>query len=114
MWDMFRGRAKEGPPGLAGEDAQRYAEEATRLIEEADGTTWYEQPGNPIDLAVVALCRLRRAGAAQRAEIEGGDEAVRAVLQDAKPEAVVWLATRVVSYMDENAFPELVESSVRG
>lgn len=114
MWDMFRGRGQEAGPGLPGEDAERFAEEATRLIEEADGTSWYEQPGNPIDLAVVALCRLRRAGAAQRAEIEGGDEAVRAVLQEAKPEAVVWLASRVVSYMDENSFPEIVESSLQG
>jgi hypothetical protein len=34
---------------------------------------------------------------------------VRIALADASPEAVVWLASRAISYMDENDFPENVE-----
>lgn len=110
MRDMFRGRDREAPPpGLAGADAARFTEEAIRLLEDAEGTGWYELPGNQIDAAVVALCRLRRAGAGQRSGIEAGDQAVRNVLEQAKPEAVIWLASRLVSYVDENGFPEQME-----
>jgi hypothetical protein len=112
MWDMFRGREKETAPGLAADDAVQFTEEAIRLLDEAEGTGWYELPGNQMDAAVVALCRLRRAGAGHRAGIEGGDEAVRDVLQQARPEAVIWLASRTISYMDENGFPELMEASL--
>lgn len=113
MWDMFSGRERETGAGMASDDAERLAEQAARLVEEAEGTGWYEQTGNQIDAAVVALCLLRRAGAGQRFGIEGGDEAVREVLHQARPEAVVWLASRVISYMDENGFPELVEASLQ-
>jgi hypothetical protein len=109
---MFRGRDRDADSGMAGDDAERYAEQASRLVEQADGASWYEHPGNEVDAAVVTLCFLRRAGAGRQLGIEGGDEAVRAVLQQAKPEAVVWLASRVVSYMDENGFPETVEASL--
>jgi hypothetical protein len=34
---------------------------------------------------------------------------VRAVLADASPQAVLWLASRAISYMDESGFPEAVE-----
>jgi hypothetical protein len=34
---------------------------------------------------------------------------VRAALGEASPEAVVWLASRAISYMDENGFPEAAE-----
>ena len=37
-----------------------------------------------------------------------GDEAVRVILAAASPEALVWLASRAISYMDENGFPEAV------
>jgi hypothetical protein len=42
--------------------------------------------------------------------MEHGDDAVRNVLALASPEAVVWIASRAVSYMDETGFPESVES----
>ena len=35
--------------------------------------------------------------------------AVRAALAEASPEAVIWLASRAISYMDENGFPEAAE-----
>lgn len=113
MWDMFRGRNQEIAPGLAADDAVQFTEEAIRRVDEAEGTGWYELPGNQIDAAVVALCRLRRAAAGHRAGVEGGDEAVRDALQRAKPEAVIWLASRTISYMDENGFPELMEATLR-
>ena len=37
-----------------------------------------------------------------------GDDAVRLVLAESDPEAVVWLLSRAISYMDEQGFPELV------
>ena len=40
---------------------------------------------------------------------EAGDDAVRAALSQADADAVIWLASRAISYMDENAFPEAVE-----
>ena len=52
--------------------------EITTLLDNAVGVTWYEESGNAVDQAVVALCRLRRAGAASRGGPEAGDVAVRA------------------------------------
>jgi hypothetical protein len=34
---------------------------------------------------------------------------VRKALAEANPEAVVWLASRAISYMDENGYPDTVE-----
>ena len=34
---------------------------------------------------------------------------MRAALAEANPEAVVWLASRAISYMDETGFPDAVE-----
>jgi hypothetical protein len=39
---------------------------------------------------------------------EAGDDAVRLVLAESDPEAVVWLLSRAISYMDEQGFPDLV------
>lgn len=94
---------------LAAEDAGAFADQAASLLERAVGVEWYRRHGNDVDRASVALCRLRRARAGERGGPESGDEAVRAVLSDASPAAVLWLASRAVSYMDESGFPEAVE-----
>jgi hypothetical protein len=110
MWDALMGRSKAGRESIvAADDAQELADRAPQLVDAAAGTGWYTEPGNAADVAVVALCLLRRAASGDRARIEGGDEAVRDALQQAQPEAVLWLASRVISYMDEHGFPEDVE-----
>ena len=96
-------RADTSPADL---DAVRLAEETVPLVDRARGESWYSEPANAADRAVVALCRLRRAGAGKRASAEAGDEAVRAVLARAEPDAVLWLASRAISYMDEQGYPE--------
>jgi hypothetical protein len=99
------------PPAdfVAAEDAGRYADEAVPQLDRAVGIEWYEQPGNEAVLAALTLCLLRRARAGQWGRPQHGDEAVRAALADASPEALVWIASRAISYMDENGFPEAVE-----
>ena len=94
---------------VAAEDAGRLSDEATELLERAVGVDWYRQHGTDVDRATAVLCRLRRAKAGERGGPEAGDEAVRAALSDASPSAVVWLASRAISYMDETGFPETVE-----
>jgi hypothetical protein len=94
---------------VAAEDAGRYSNEAGPQLERALGVEWYEQPGNEADLAALILCRLRRARAGQWGRPQHGDEAVRAALTEASPDALVWIASRAISYMDENGFPEAVE-----
>ena len=96
-------RAETSPADL---DAARLAEEAVPLVDRAKGESWYSEFANAADRAAVALCRLRRAAAGKRANAEAGDEAVRAALAQAEPEAVVWLASRAISYMDEQGYPE--------
>jgi len=97
---------------VAAEDAARLAAEAAERIDRALGAGWYERPGKA-DLAALTLCRLRRARAGEKSGAEHGDEAVRQALARAKPEAVVWLASRAISYMDENGFPEAVEAELQ-
>jgi hypothetical protein len=110
MWETFFGKSKQGRESIvAADDAQDFADRAPELVDAAAGTSWYTEPGNPVDVAVVALCLLRRAAGGDRASIEGGDAAVREVLAVAQPESLVWLVSRQISYMDENGFPELVE-----
>jgi hypothetical protein len=94
---------------VAAEDAGALEEQAIPLLDRAVGVEWYREFGNDVDRATAALCRLRRARAGERGGPEGGDAAVRAVLAVASPEAVLWLASRAISYMDETGFPELVE-----
>ena len=93
---------------LAADDASRFATEAGVLLERAKDVQWYELPGNDVDLAALALCRLRRAMAGTRGGPQHGDEAVRAVLAQASPDALVWIASRAISYLDENGFPDAV------
>ena len=74
----------------------------------AVGVEWYKTYGTDVDLAALNLCRLRRAGAGLGGSIEHGDEAVRRVLDRASPQALTWIASRAISYMDENGFPDAV------
>ena len=83
-------------------------DEAVRLIDRASGASWYGDQLNRVDVAVTRLCRLRRLESSERASSEGGDAAVRRALEQAEPEAVIWLASRAISYMDEHGFPETV------
>ena len=110
MFEMFRGRSGRDEESIvAAEDVQAVAARAPGLVNAAAEGSWYTEPGNDVDAAVVALCLLRRAASGDRARTEAGDEAVRTALHEAEPDAVVWLASRLVSYMDEHGFPEDVE-----
>lgn len=106
-----RGQAPRKPADdfVAAEEAGRLAERAAAALERADGADWYEENGTAIDEAAFALTRLRRAQAGLRGGPRHGDEAVRSVLAEASPEAVLWLASRALSYMDESGYPEAVE-----
>ena len=94
---------------VAAEDAGRFAEEAVPTLERAVGVEWYEHGGTDVDRAALTLCRLRRARAGEKGDPRHGDEAVRNALGQVSPPALVWLASRAVSYMDESGFPEAVE-----
>jgi len=93
---------------VAAEDAGALAEQAAPLLERAVGVEWYQRGGTDVDHAALTLCLLRRARAGEMGGPQAGDDAVRAVLADAQPEAVLWLASRAISYMDENGYPEAV------
>lgn len=94
---------------LAAEDGSRYADEAPQLVEQAVGVTWYDDPANGADRAALALCRLRRARAGEKGRPEAGDDAVRIALAGVSEPALVWLASRAISYMDESGYPESAE-----
>ncbi len=100
---------RPGDNFAAAEDAGRLANQAPAAIDEAAGADWYHEHGSNVDRAAYILCRLRRARAGQRQSPEAGDEAVRAALTQADADAVIWLASRAISYMDETSFPEAVE-----
>ncbi|HYK07567.1 MAG TPA: hypothetical protein VEW11_07330 [Gaiellaceae bacterium] len=106
-----RGQAPRKPADdfVAAEEAGRLSERATAALARADGVDWYVENGTAIDEAAFALTRLRRAQAGLRGGPQQGDEAVRRVLEQASPEAVRWLASRAISYMDESGYPEAVE-----
>jgi hypothetical protein len=109
VWDHFTGRARPSEDPQAIDTGDELRAQAARLLAAVPGSSWYEHPGNPADRALFVLCRLRRAAASEKRSSEGGDVAVREVLEAANPEAVLWLASRVISYMDEQGFPETVE-----
>jgi hypothetical protein len=96
-------RSDAGPADL---DAEQLAEEAVPAVNAASGQSWYDAFANPVDRALVTLCRLRRAEAGRHGQSAAGDAAVRRALEQAEPEAVLWLASRTVSYMDEQGYPE--------
>lgn len=93
---------------VAAEDAGRLLEEAVPLLDRAVGIEWYERHGTDVDRAALMLCRLRRARAGEKGGPHHGDEAVRTVLSQASPSALMWIASRAISYMDESGFPEAV------
>ncbi len=93
---------------IAADDSAAALDAAGRLLEEAIGVDWYEEYGSDVDRAALALCRVRRGFAGQRGGPQHGDEAVRVLLERASPEATVWIASRAISYLDENGFPEAV------
>lgn len=110
LFPKKRGAAQRPPADfVAAEDAQWLTENAVTRVEDALGSSWYEQHGTAADLAALTLCLLRRARAGERGGPQAGDEAVRAVLKEADPRALLWIASRAISYMDENGFPEAVE-----
>lgn len=94
---------------VAAEDAGTLAARAVEQVERAAGGDWYEEPGTDVDRAALTLCRLRRAQSGLLGGPQRGDDAVRAALEKSSPEAVVWLASRAISYLDETGFPEAVE-----
>ncbi len=99
---------RDTPIPIAAGDAAQLWDAAGPLLERARDVEWYDVPGSDVDRAAAALCRLRRATAGRRGGPQHGDEAVRTILASVSPEAVVWLASRAISYMDENGFPEAV------
>jgi hypothetical protein len=94
---------------VAAEDAGRLADRASAALAQADGVDWYTENGTAVDEAAFALCLLRRAAAGLKGGPQPGDDAVRRVLEGASPEAVLWFASRTISYLDETGFPEAVE-----
>lgn len=78
------------------------------ILEQATDVQWYDVAGNDVDRAALTLCRLRRVMAGRGGGPEYGDAAVRAILAEASPEALIWFASRTVSYLDENGFPDAV------
>jgi hypothetical protein len=94
---------------VAAEEADRIASQAPRLLDGAVGVDWYEEAGNAADRAALALCRLRRARAGEKGGPRHGDSAVRLALTEVSTPALAWIASRAISYMDENGFPETVE-----
>ena len=87
-------------------DLGELSEKVVPLLERANGATWYEDERNAVDIAILALCRVRRAGAGARGTAAGGDSAVREMLEQSDPDSVLWIASRAISYMDEHGFPE--------
>ena len=102
-----KGKARsEADFTVATDDAARLSDEVVPLVERAVGVQWYDTVGNDADIATLALCRLRRSRAGLRGGPEHGDAAVREALQEVDPGAVAWIASRAISYMDENGYPE--------
>lgn len=97
---------------VATDDAARLIDEVPALIERAVGVGWYEEIGNDADMAALALCRLRRSRSGLRGGLAHGDAAVREAMAAVPPEALVWVASRAISYLDENGFPEALEPYV--
>jgi hypothetical protein len=94
---------------VASDDAEQLAHDVRSVLERAQGVGWYDSVASDVDLATLLLCRLRRARAGVGGAMEHGDAAVRAVLAEASPEALVWVTSRAISYMDETGYPESVE-----
>ncbi len=107
MSELF-GRSEPRVSDLSKHDAARLEESLVPLMEAAKSISWYDAPGQEADLAVARLCLLRRARAGASASAAAGDEGVRMLLSETDHDAVVWLLSRAISYMDEHGFPDLV------
>ena len=112
MSELF-GRSDPRVGDLSKHDAEVLERALGPLLERANGVSWYEEEGADADLAVAKLCLLRRARAGAAASVEAGDDAVRLVLTEADKDALVWLLSRAVSYMDEQGFPDIVPGAHR-
>jgi hypothetical protein len=108
MSDYFIGRSDSRVGDFSKFDVGRLTDVLDATIGDAKGSGWYDAPGSAVDVAVARLCLLRRAKSGESASMSAGDEAVKNVLDRADPEAVVWLLTRTISYMDEQGFPDFV------
>jgi hypothetical protein len=106
--DFFTGRADDRVGDFSRFDAQRLSDSVETLIGESKDVSWYDSVGSTVDVAVARLCLLRRAKSGELASTSAGDEAVRNILERSDPEAVAWLLTRAISYMDEQGFPDFV------
>jgi hypothetical protein len=102
-------RAGKADYFVASEDAGKLALEVGNLMERAVGVQWYGTIGNDADAAAMKLCLLRRARAGVGGGPLHGDAAVREALESVSPAALVWIASRAISYMDENGYPEAME-----
>lgn|SRR4051812_19021652 len=103
-------RPPQTPPQdyVAAEDADDLSVKAGEQVDRGLEVDWYEENGTEIDLAALTLCRLRRAKAGLGGGPRYGDAAVRLALEQASPEAVIWLASRTISYLDETGYPDAV------
>ena len=106
----FDERPRKTDDFVAAEDAGRLAQRAADALARVEGVDWYTENGTAVDEAALALTRLRRAQSGLQGGPAHGDAAVRRALGTAPPGAVVWLASRAISYMDESGFPEAVEA----
>jgi hypothetical protein len=101
-------RSRDSRYFVAAEEAGHLASQVPALVDRAIGVEWYARHGTDIDRAALALCRLRRARGGEKGSPQHGDEAVRLALGSVSTPALVWLASRAISYMDESGFPEAV------
>ena len=108
MTEFFSGRPGERVGDFSKFDAGRLTDSIEQMVGQVKDASWYDSVGSPIDVVVARLCLLRRAKAGELASTSAGDEAVRNVLERSDPEAVAWLLTRAISYMDEQGFPDFV------
>jgi hypothetical protein len=108
MTEFFHGPSQSRVGDLSKFDVGRLRDALETTIADAKGVGWYDAPGTAVDVAVARLCLLRRAKSGESASMSAGDEAVRLLLERSDPEAVAWLLTRTISYMDEVGFPDLV------
>jgi hypothetical protein len=106
--EFFSGRSNERVGDFSRYDAGRLTDSVEEMIGQTKDVSWYDSVGSPIDVVVARLCLLRRAKSGELASTSAGDEAVRNVLERCDPEAVAWLLTRAISYMDEQGFPDFV------
>jgi hypothetical protein len=104
--DFYLQRNPKPDASPAHGESRALADEAVDAVNAAKGASWYDEIANPADRAAVMLCRLRRAAAGRGRDPATGDAAVRLALEEAELEAVIWLASRTISYMDEQGYPE--------